>query len=528
MKRQPLCKLFPALLVVVTALACGKVHKWVVEVDPDSLEMGSLVNLTHEVGAIVGPCNDFPWAGKTVYYPWQGEDTLRCELRGNGFLRVNGRVAGVDIRKGRVLYPFNRDEILIAVTEGGNLAKLKVFPKLVSLNVSDVLVIEWDDLKALRKLRSLVLYDDLGGLREGISTIASFDDLEILEVALKGFSNGDELLPYLEELPKLKELKLGMVLTDEGLDHIGELRNLERLAFYGDSVTGRDLKSLAELKGLRELDIWFRWGQLNDLDLNNLFSLTDLRVLRVRGHESLSDENLKALKPLTELEILEIRADSITNQGLKHIGGLSGLRVLNLIRSRRFNYDDVSLKYLSPLVNLRKLDLSGSAVTDAGMVYLKDMKGLEDLDLSGLDITDTGLEHLVGLARLKYLGLDGNDKISNRGLAHLRNLTDLVYLNLEDAGITDSGLVFLANLHQLKALDLSFNHDFTGNGLAYLSSLKNLERLEIRFTKVDDDAIQYLTQLTSLKVLVLGGATLISRKGERLLRRALPECEIVY
>jgi Leucine-rich repeat (LRR) protein len=64
-------------------------------------------------------------------------------------------------------------------------------------------------------------------------------------------------------------------------------------------------------------------------------------------------------------------------------------------------FNDAQASYLSPLANLRHLDLSGNYVTDEGLLHLRELKRLEHLEISNNPITDTGVgalcEALPGL-----------------------------------------------------------------------------------------------------------------------------------
>ena len=90
---------------------------------------------------------------------------------------------------------------------------------------------------------------------------------------------------------------------------------------------------------------------------------------------------------------------------------------------------------------LKSLDLRNTRITDAGLIHLKGLTGLL-LDLSVTQITDAGLIHLKGLTGLQVLHLDGT-QITDAGLIHLKGLTGLQELDLHNRQITDAGLAQL-------------------------------------------------------------------------------------
>src|SRR5262249_2099762 len=71
------------------------------------------------------------------------------------------------------------------------------------------------------------------------------------------------------------------------------------------------------------------------------------------------------------------------------------------------------------------LNLSDTAITDAGLRHLEGLVGLGRLVLRGTAITDAGLQHLRGLKSLRVLDLQGT-KVTDEGVAALsRALPDV-------------------------------------------------------------------------------------------------------
>ena len=85
------------------------------------------------------------------------------------------------------------------------------------------------------------------------------------------------------------------------------------------------------------------------------------------------------------------------------------------------------------------LEFMSTEITDAGLVHLEGMTGLEQLYLFNTNITGAGLAHLKGLTGLKLLDLQ-NIKITDAELTHLEGMTGLEKLNLHGTGTTDAGV----------------------------------------------------------------------------------------
>src|SRR5579872_6105606 len=124
---------------------------------------------------------------------------------------------------------------------------------------------------------------------------------------------------------------------------------------------------------------------------------------------------------------------------------------------------------------INSIDLSGTAITDAGLVHISRLPKLQELHLDGTHIGDSGLAHLNDLTSLEILSLSGT-RISDSGLANLKCLARLVRLILSNTRVTDAGLAHLKGLSSLREFDLD-GTQVTDAGLAQLRELNNLEFL---------------------------------------------------
>ncbi len=101
---------------------------------------------------------------------------------------------------------------------------------------------------------------------------------------------------------------------------------------------------------------------------------------------------------------------------------------------------------LAPLVPLGdkivSLDVAKTKITDEGLKTIGSLKGLRELHLEGTAVTDAGLGHLQGLAALEYLNLY-NTKITDAGVAKLAGLGKLKALYLWQTGVTKAGVAQL-------------------------------------------------------------------------------------
>ena len=176
-------------------------------------------------------------------------------------------------------------------------------------------------------------------------------------------------------------------------------------------ATDADLKELAAMKGLRELDLVE--VKVTDAGLKELAALKGLRTLNLGGCRGVTDAGLKNLADLKELKDLNLGLTGVTDAGLKELEALKGLRDLYLYSTK---ITDAGLKDLADLKELKTLNLYHTPATDAGVKELAGLKALRELNLSGSGVTDAGLKELVALKELRALVLF-DTKVTDAGVA---------------------------------------------------------------------------------------------------------------
>ncbi len=183
------------------------------------------------------------------------------------------------------------------------------------------------------------------------------------------------------------------------------------------------------------------------------------------------------------------------------------------------------LRLISRLPHLRKVDLSGTGVTDNGLESVCDLQNLEELDLSRVDLSGVDLQPLTQCRELRRLDL----AFSNVTDAHLSQLSRLgsleeLVLSCND-GVRSAGMEHVANLTSLRRLDL-FHTGVTECGLAFLTSLPHLEELELSGMQISTCGVAHLCQLKSLKRLRVVWARISPAEVETL-KESLPDTEII-
>jgi hypothetical protein len=207
---------------------------------------------------------------------------------------------------------------------------------------------------------------------------------------------------------------------------------------------------------------------------------------------------------------LDIRHTKVTDQGLRHLAGLSQLVQLTL------GNDDMRFNPVVP----RPI----STITDAGLIHLNGLRQLSNLTIHGLPITDEGLDAIKDLPALGGLYLN-RTKIKGPGLARLKSLRSVALLDVGESEIDDEGLRFLAGASNLNYLSL-YRTKIKGPGLAQSTTLPRLVNLNLDDTEITDQGLSFLAGAPNLQMLSLNGV-LLTEKGLNALK-GIPRLKQLY
>jgi hypothetical protein len=141
------------------------------------------------------------------------------------------------------------------------------------------------------------------------------------------------------------------------------------------------------------------------------------------------------------------------------------------------------------------------------------------LDLSGTALGDAGLQPVARLENLKTQKLQGT-RITPRGLRELRRLSHLTSLSLDEAQLSDGVLRTLREAGKLHTLTQATNRAGFPAG-----SLEEVSALSLCRTPLTEAGLRTLTGFPHLRRLLLHN-TRVTGAGVAALRWALPDCEI--
>jgi len=181
-----------------------------------------------------------------------------------------------------------------------------------------------------------------------LESLCVLTQLEELDVSFNMLAN----LNGLNQLVNLKSLNIeGNQLTDEALSQITPLANLKKLSLGYDDITQSGLRHLRGLR-LTSLTIW-NMEEIEDTGFLHICSIRTLKTLSMPecgiqtvclGYlpnmqltklnvcwSHVGEWGLFHIREMSSLEVLEIEANTICDEGAAHLSGMQNLKTLLLV-----------------------------------------------------------------------------------------------------------------------------------------------------------------------------------------------------
>ena len=299
--------------------------------------------------------------------------------------------------------------------------------------------------------------------------------------------------------------------------------------------------------------------QMTDAVLARIAELEHVTVLKLDGSKQLSDERLRHLARMPQLQHLDGGGTAITDAGLEVLRALPRLETFSAWGTR---ITDAGAAHLAHCAHLARVDLggtytgdgairaltgklnlaqvrSGNGVTNAGIALFHEFPvfktwrgGETSMGLTSYDsapnqlmirgpFTDDGLAKLVGLDGLFGLNVDASElAITARGLApligglpnlgwlafdanddamaYIAEMPRLRFLGCQDTHAGDDGFSALSRSRSIEYIWGRRCHNLRGRGFTALSTMPALRSLSVSCKNVDDSAIAHLPIFPSL------------------------------
>ena len=312
-----------------------------------------------------------------------------------------GAIAAIPTLKSLVLYR--------AHLEPGALAALNASTTITSLTLHEVTGLEPSSLGALQEMQQL-------------------RTLQLLSPGLgyHGDTVGDDLAEAVADLASIQRLSLSNAkLGPQGLAALARLPRLRSLGLVRSEISDEAVAAFV-VEG----------PSVSSLNLSNIATLTPA-----------------ALKSLAELKSLRQITISFTRLG-PGLGALGSAPRLRRISATYSGVTDAALEGLTRARSLSSLDLAGNKeITSAGFAAIGEMTALENLVVSSTRLVSADLTSFASLGRLERLSLYNTD-LTDEGLSHLLKLR-LRFLNIGNTRVTAFGLSELLNVTSLKSVSAS-------------------------------------------------------------------------
>lgn len=252
------------------------------------------------------------------------------------------------------------------------------------------------------------------------------------------------------------------------------------------------------------------FGRIIEIDLNE----------RTDGHKKptpkkpsdrVTDDWLKNIADQSELRRLEVSGTAVTSAGLIHLKHLTSLERLNVCLTA---VDDRGFEHLAGLTKMRRMVVCSSKITGTGFHHLRGMMQIESINLHSSPASNAGLEAIGKLVNLRRLEIV-HTKVTDAGLKHLSGLTNLQQLHIHGPETTANGSPFLGQLKELYELDV-YDKAASNQTLEQAGKLPKLRMLMLVNGTFDDDGVKHLSGLATLEELLLDSSKLTEASIEYL------------
>jgi hypothetical protein len=197
---------------------------------------------------------------------------------------------------------------------------------------------------------------------------------------------------------------------------------------------------------------------VTDDGMRHLTQLKNLNKLYLIG-TAIGDDTLSSLEAHQRISMLELSNTRVTDAGLVFVRSLPSLRHLSIANT---DVTSGGLQHLTGLWNLDSLEVDGVQASGPGLDVLAELRLTKTLVLRGRLVDDTTVNNIARLSHVQHLTVYGPG-VSDACIPALLRMESLRYITLVDTNVTDEGLaklqqVFSAANAQRRTLPAEFQH----------------------------------------------------------------------
>ncbi len=336
---------------------------------------------------------------------------------------------------------------------------------------------------------------------------------KIASVAANAKLEGEQI--DAETRQQMKSLAAG--LTDASLrGDVEKLLPAWEKAATRHAHDGALLAEIKRLNGKATLEVtapdWLR-SLVGDEALSSFGRIVEIELNeRTDGHKEptpkpltdrVHDDWLKRLADQTDLRRLELSGTAVTSAGLIHLKHLTNIERLNVCLTA---VSDEGFEHLASMTKMKRMTICASKITGSGFAHLPGMKQIESINLHSAPASDAGLEAIGKLTSLRRLEIV-HTNVTDAGLNHLAGLVSLRQLHIHGPTTTETALPFIGQLKELYQLDV-YDRAASNQTLEQIAKLPKLRFLMLTTGVFDDDGVKHLAKLTTLEELSLDSVKL--------------------
>ncbi len=202
----------------------------------------------------------------------------------------------------------------------------------------------------------------------------------------------------------------------------GDKLESDAISFLNDKYSG----GVSKQKVDNIFEVFVDFSAKKSVDENDLVYLENINNIMVfrmsRGF--ITEKVVESIRTQKKLRVLDLENTNLTDKGLQQIC----LNHPNLERLLLNNTPVTSegLKYIGKLKKLQILELRATKIHDEAVVYLSEIKNISTLELSNTDITDKSISYLMNFKKLGLMYIV-HTKITKEGaqilIDHYKKLT---------------------------------------------------------------------------------------------------------
>lgn len=240
---------------------------------------------------------------------------------------------------------------------------------------------------------------------------------------------------------------------------------------------------------------------------------------------SVNEKSVKLISQMSKIEKLDLDRSTVKDRWLEYLVRMPVLTNLSL---EGCPLTDRAIPYILRMEKLNRLSIGDTEITDEGMEMLSAHRSLTTVLLNICRcVTNDGIKNLAKLKHLRSLEICNSVSLTGKCIPNLKEAKELYALNLDSLSVTTDDMKNLATMKRLTHLDLS-NCALKDQDMAEIAKMTGLRHLDLTSNYMTGDGLMLLTTLKKLTVLRVKGCPSLNEASLAKFRSAMPRCGVHY